>query len=82
LQKLQGHTDYVFGVAVFPDGSKVVTASQDKTAIVWDVASGQELQKLQGHTESVWCVAVFPDGSKVVTASGDETAIDWRASGQ
>jgi len=80
---LRGHTDRVTGVAVFPDGSNVVTASNDKTAIVWDVASGQKWQKLQGPTRCLMGVAVFPDGSKVVTVYRDKTAIVWDvASGQ
>jgi WD40 repeat protein len=32
-----------------PDGTRLVTASADKTAIVWDVASGNRLATLRGH---------------------------------
>ena len=55
----------------------MVTASEDKTARLWDVATGQALQVLQGHQESVWHAAFSPDGKLVVTASGDKTARLW-----
>ena len=36
-----------------PDGKRLATASDDKTAKVWDAASGQELLTLKGHTDGV-----------------------------
>mmetsp|Transcript_8701 Transcript_8701/g.30716 ORF Transcript_8701/g.30716 Transcript_8701/m.30716 type:complete len:110 (-) Transcript_8701:254-583(-) len=35
---LKGHTDWVISCAFSPDGLRVVTASSDKTALLWDVA--------------------------------------------
>jgi WD40 repeat protein len=36
-----------------PDGSRIVTASSDKTARIWDVASGKEIAVLRGQSDSV-----------------------------
>ena len=36
-----------------PDGKKIVTASVDATAKVWDVATGNLLAHLKGHTSIV-----------------------------
>jgi WD40 repeat protein len=38
---LQGHAARVLACAVTPDGRRVVSASDDKTLKVWDLASGQ-----------------------------------------
>ena len=45
------------------------TASQDKTARVWDADSGKVLASLEGHTFCVNSAAFSPDGKRVVTAS-------------
>ena len=65
--------------AFSPDGTKVVTASHDRMARLWDAASGKELAVLPGHEDEVWRAAFSPDGTKVVTASADGTARLWDA---
>ena len=66
------------GHAAFsPDGKLVVTASADKTARLWEVASGQVLRELPGHQDWVRHAAFSPDGKLVVTASDDKTARLW-----
>ena len=61
----------------------MVTASDDKTARLWDAQSGQEIAVLTGHADWVRSAAFSPDGRRVVTASSDNTARLWDAqSGQ
>jgi WD40 repeat protein len=38
---LAGHTNWVTAVAYSPDGTRVLTGSQDKTARLWDAATGK-----------------------------------------
>ena len=71
---ITGHRGDVNSAAMTPDGKRVVTASQDETAKVWDVETGTEIITLEGHTGPVVSAAVFPDGKRVVTASADMTA--------
>jgi WD40 repeat protein len=52
---LNGHEGAVSSAAFSPDGSRIVTASYDKTARLWDVANGKELMVLRGHGDGVVC---------------------------
>jgi len=57
-----------------PDGQRIVTASDDETARVWNASSGQLLVTLQGHTGSVFSAEFSADSQRIVTASDDKTA--------
>ena len=74
-----GHTAAVISAAYSPDGKFIVTASADKTARVWEVATGREVRQLQGHTAVVNSAAYSPDGKFIVTGSYDKTARVWDA---
>src|SRR5262249_30981063 len=45
---LYGHTNGVLSVAFSPDGTRIVTGSNDKTAKVWDARTGTPLLELKG----------------------------------
>ena len=55
------------------------TASWDKTAKVWDAASGKEQFTLRGHEHRVLSVAFRPGGKCLATASQDNTVRIWDA---
>ena len=74
-----GHTGAVNSAAFSPDGTRIVTASNDKTARLWDAKTGAALATLSGHTDTVWSAAFSPDGTRIVTASDDNTARLWDA---
>jgi WD40 repeat protein len=69
--------------AVFSsDGKRVVTASSDKTARVWDLTGTTPVATvLAGHTGVVQSAVFSSDGKRVVTASSDQTARLWDLSG-
>jgi len=77
LKILIGHTNRVCSAAFSRDGKKIVTASYDNTAKIWETATGKELQTLEGHIDWVRAAAFSPDGKKVITVSDDETARIW-----
>lgn len=64
----------VWSVALTPDGRRVLTASEDFTARVWDVVSGNCAHVLDGHTGWVVHVCTTQDGLRCATASHDGTA--------
>jgi WD40 repeat protein len=76
---LRGHESGVQSAAFSPDGARIVTASYDTTARIWDAATGKEITVLRGHENGVWSPAFSPDGARIVTASSDKTARIWDA---
>jgi WD40 repeat protein/tetratricopeptide (TPR) repeat protein len=69
----------IYAAAFSPDSRVVVTASQNKQAHLWDVATGQPIGAPLVHGGPVVAVAFSPDGKKVLTGSGDKTARLWDA---
>ncbi|KAJ3038570.1 hypothetical protein HDV00_000500 [Rhizophlyctis rosea] len=74
---LRGHTAFVDVLSFFPGGSKIVSGSSDRTARVWDTASGNEVAVLKGHKGGVLSVAVADDNVHVATSSDDGTVRIW-----
>jgi len=62
-----------------PSGARVLTASTDHTARLWDASGGAELAVLRGHENTVWSAVFDPSGARVLTASSDRTARLWDA---
>ena len=73
------HQDSVMSAQFSPDGTRVVTASDDKTARLWDARTGKALGEPMTHQDSVNSAQFSPDGTRVVTASDDKTARLWDA---
>src|SRR6266480_4146169 len=67
-------------VAVFsPDGRRILTASADKTARLWDATTGAPIGEPMRHEDEVVDAAFSPDGARIATASKDRTARLWDA---
>ena len=77
LRVLAGHESNIWDAAYSPDGSLLVTASEDGKARVWDTETGERLLGFTGHGDSIRSVVFSPDGAFVVTASWDGTAKIW-----
>jgi WD40 repeat protein len=60
-------------VAFSPDDRLASLGSADKTARLWEAATGAEVRLLEGHGVGVLDVAFTPDGSLVASASYDKT---------
>ena len=60
--------------AFSPDGARIVTASDDRTARIWDTVTANEIALLRGHKDRVTRPAFSADGARIVTTSIDRTA--------
>ncbi len=69
----------VWSATYSPDGKRIVTASEDKTARVWEAETGRQVAELKGHGAIVSSAKYSPDGKRIVTASEDKTARVWEA---
>ena len=80
LGTLNGHTDWVLGLAFNPDGQTLASGSRDNTIILWDLTRRpypQRGQPLAAHTNSVLGVAFSLDGQTLASSSWDKTVRLW-----
>ena len=78
---LVGHGGMVRAVDFAEDGQRVVTASFDYSAIIWDFVDQQKINVLEGHEGPVTNARFLPDG-RVFTTGDDMVGIIWRMDGE
>jgi serine/threonine protein kinase len=76
---LPAHQGEVTCVAISGDGRYIVSACQDGTVQVWDVATRQRKHTLKGHQAAIQGVAVSNDGGLIASASWDGMVKLWDA---
>lgn len=77
LPRTLNHAEGVVGARFSPDGLRIVTASQDHTARIWDDSLGVPIGEPLRHESWVISASFSPDGVRVVTSSLDRTARLW-----
>lgn len=71
------HNGQVWGVGANPAETRIVTASSDRSARIWDLATGRPLSPPLLHRQGVSDAVFSPDGTRVLTGSWDGTARLW-----
>ena len=70
---LEGHTDWVFGVAFHPNGAILASTGKDMSVRLWDTTSGVPLNVLERHTRWGRDVAISRDG--ILASAGYDNLI-------
>lgn len=73
------HEQTVWTAVFSRDGRRVVTASRDGTAQVWDVATGARVGAALQHRGNANDVTLSPDGTRVASVGEDGIARVWAA---
>jgi WD40 repeat protein len=73
------HDDSIFAAAFDPKGERIITASADKTARIWNSRTGEPIGKPLQHKSRVYAAAFDSTGDRLLTASEDNTAEIWDA---
>src|SRR5690348_15369144 len=71
----RGHMAAIGGIAFTPDGTKVISAGDDKVIRVWDLASGKTVRTMRGESAlgslgKIFAMTLSPDG-KLLAVGGD-----------
>ncbi|MFH1998333.1 MAG: protein kinase [Planctomycetota bacterium] len=73
------HNDEITSIAFDRTGTRIVTASRDLSARVWDTLTGRMLTEIKGHAWTLTDAVISPDSRFIVTASEDGFARIWNA---
>lgn len=73
------HQDAITHVEFSPDGQRVVTASSDRTARLWDPATGHPASPPLVHADAVRSAHFSPDSKQLVTLGHDLRFRVWSA---
>lgn len=77
FQEWSGHATAVRSLSVLRDGELAVSAGEDNTVRVWNIATGTLVKTLRGHDSGVRAAMASPDGRTLLSASHDTTVREW-----
>jgi WD40 repeat protein len=85
-QVYKGHLKPIGCICFTSNFDNFVSASEDKTLIIWDTDTGKKLRVLEGHKScvnntydisDVNCVAISPDDLTIVSGGSDNNVMVW-----
>eukprot|EP01041_Mallomonas_annulata_P004381 gene4381-8724_t len=77
LFEFKGHNGYITSTSFNFNGTRIISASHDKTIKIWNVISNGIHCTLEGHSDWITSVSFSPDGNKAVSGSDDASIKIW-----
>ncbi len=81
VRVLAGHTKPIRCLAFSPNGSQLLSGSEDNFLMLWDVAAGKVIHELKAHTNAPNQVVFSPDGKQALSCGMDHSARLWDLDG-
>ena len=72
-----GHTDVVQGLALLPDQSGFMSASNDMTVKKWDLESEKATATYTGHEGFIYSVSILPRNKGFISSGEDRSLRVW-----
>lgn len=69
IATLEGHNAAVNAVQIL--GNHIVSASGDRSIVLWDINEGRKIREFSGHAKGIACVQY--DGRRIISGSSDNT---------
>lgn len=71
------HGSWIRGLAFTPDGSRLVSTSENGDIRMWSVSESREVAYVLSHSNRALAVAFAPDGRSFATAGDDNKCLVW-----
>lgn len=77
VAQVSGHDKAINSIAFSPDGTRIVTASDDKTVRLWDAKTAAPIRTFSGFPGAVNFAGFLERSNRIVTASDDGVVRLW-----
>ncbi len=73
---LAGHSSWIYGVPITPDGKTLVTHNKGKI-ILWDTGDFKRIFTWGGHSDTIFALAITSDSKTLASVSSDKEVKIW-----